>query len=81
MRSKLSRWAIDDYKGSTDFKEGLKRMGRVSYKYGYRVALAHFGALHPDMEVEENPFTIQPEDYSMLMERRQAFDDSNPPEP
>ncbi|RWW54347.1 hypothetical protein BHE74_00039079 [Ensete ventricosum] len=69
MRVELSRRAIDYYKGSTDFKEGLKRMGRVSYKYGYRVALAHFGALHPDSEVEENPFTIQPEDDSVPMER------------
>ncbi|RZS17960.1 hypothetical protein BHM03_00050165 [Ensete ventricosum] len=55
---KILRWAIDDYKGSADFKEGLKRMGRVSYEYGYRIALARFRALHTDSEVEEDPFTI-----------------------
>ncbi|RWV96275.1 hypothetical protein GW17_00041030 [Ensete ventricosum] len=41
-RVELPRRAIDDYKDSADFKEGLKRMGRVTYKYGYRVALARF---------------------------------------
>ncbi|RWW73961.1 hypothetical protein BHE74_00018132 [Ensete ventricosum] len=55
---KILRWAIDDYKGSADFKEGLKRIGRVSYEYGYRIALARFLALHTDSEVEEDPFTI-----------------------
>ncbi|RZS07577.1 hypothetical protein BHM03_00038457 [Ensete ventricosum] len=41
-RAELPKRAIDDYKGSAGFKEGLKRMGQVSYKYGYRVALARF---------------------------------------
>ncbi|RWW47161.1 hypothetical protein BHE74_00046870, partial [Ensete ventricosum] len=68
-RAEMPRQAIDDYKESTDFKEGLKRMGRVTYEYGYRVALAHFRSLHPDSEVEEDPFTIRPEDDSMPMER------------
>ncbi|RRT81414.1 hypothetical protein B296_00020796 [Ensete ventricosum] len=58
VRAELSRWAIDNYKGSADLKEGLKRMGHVSYEYEYHVALAHFRALHPDSEVEEKPFTI-----------------------
>ncbi|RRT45238.1 hypothetical protein B296_00023453 [Ensete ventricosum] len=44
-------------------------MGRVTYEYGYRVALAHFHALHSDSEVEEDPFTIHPEDDLVLMER------------
>ncbi|RWV84343.1 hypothetical protein GW17_00053950 [Ensete ventricosum] len=56
--AELPRRAIDDYKVSAGFKEGLKRMGQVLYEYGYRVALAHFCALHPDLEVEEDPFTI-----------------------
>ncbi|RWV78556.1 hypothetical protein GW17_00060453 [Ensete ventricosum] len=42
VRAELPKRAIDDYKGSAGFKEGLKRMGQVSYKYGYRVALARF---------------------------------------
>ncbi|RRT35028.1 hypothetical protein B296_00037365 [Ensete ventricosum] len=53
-RVELPRQAVDCYKESTDFKEGLKRMGRVTYEYGYRVALAHFHALHPDSEVKED---------------------------
>ncbi|RRT69508.1 hypothetical protein B296_00037318 [Ensete ventricosum] len=44
VQVELSRRAIDDYKGSTGFKEDLKRMGRVSYEYGYYVALARFHA-------------------------------------
>ncbi|RRT84709.1 hypothetical protein B296_00010767 [Ensete ventricosum] len=80
VRAGLSRQAIDDYKGSTGFKEGLKRMGRVSYEYGYRVALTRFRLLHPDLEVEENPFTIRPEDDSVSMERQQTFNDLDSPE-
>ncbi|RWW59913.1 hypothetical protein BHE74_00033134 [Ensete ventricosum] len=41
-RAKLLRRVIDDYKGSTGFKEGLKRMDYVSYEYGYQVTLARF---------------------------------------
>ncbi|RWW65858.1 hypothetical protein BHE74_00026805, partial [Ensete ventricosum] len=69
-RSELPKQAIDRYKESADFKEGLKRMGRVTYEYGYRVALAHFRALHPDSEVEEDPFTIHPEDDMVPMKRQ-----------
>ncbi|RZS19407.1 hypothetical protein BHM03_00051796, partial [Ensete ventricosum] len=68
-RVELPKQAIDRYKESTGFKEGLKRMGWVTYEYGYRVALARFHALHPDSEVEEDPFTIHPEDDLVLMKR------------
>ncbi|RRT65683.1 hypothetical protein B296_00010771 [Ensete ventricosum] len=76
----LPRLVVDDYKESAGFKEGLKRMGRVTYEYDYQVALACFCSSHQDSEVEEDPFTIRPEDDSMPMERQQAFDDSDPPE-
>ncbi|RZS23593.1 hypothetical protein BHM03_00056559 [Ensete ventricosum] len=79
-RAELPRQSVDRYKESTGFKEGLKRMGRVTYEYEYRVVLARFHALHPDSEVEEDPFTIHPEDDLVPMERQQAFDDSDPPE-
>ncbi|RWW81430.1 hypothetical protein BHE74_00010165 [Ensete ventricosum] len=59
-RSELPKQAVDRYKESVGFKEGLKRMGRVTYEYGYRVALARFRALHPDSEVGEDLFTIHP---------------------
>ncbi|KAJ8506621.1 hypothetical protein OPV22_007507 [Ensete ventricosum] len=79
-RAELPRTAVAEYKESLGFKEGLKRMGRVTYEYGYRVARARFRARHPDADVEEDPFTIYPEDDSVPMERRQDFDDSMPPE-
>ncbi|RRT31975.1 hypothetical protein B296_00049409 [Ensete ventricosum] len=80
-RAKLPRQSVVQYKESLGFKEGLKRMGRVTYEYGHRVALAHFHARHPDAEVEEDPFAIHPEDDLVPMERQQAFDDSVSPEP
>ncbi|RZS00853.1 hypothetical protein BHM03_00030631 [Ensete ventricosum] len=80
-RAELPRQSVVQYKESLGFKEGLKRMGRVTYEYGYRVALARFHARHPDAEVEEDPFTIHPEDDLVSMERQQAFNDSVPPEP
>ncbi|RWW87099.1 hypothetical protein BHE74_00004096 [Ensete ventricosum] len=79
-QAELPKQAVDRYKESTGFKEGLKRMGRVTYEYGGRVALARFHALHPDSKVEENPFTIHLEDDLVPMERQQTFDDSDPPE-
>ncbi|KAJ8510847.1 hypothetical protein OPV22_001281 [Ensete ventricosum] len=78
-RAELPRTAVAEYKESLGFKEGLKRMGRVTYEYEYRVARARFRARHPDADVEEDPFTIYPEDDSVPMERRQDFDDSTPP--
>ncbi|RWW67723.1 hypothetical protein BHE74_00024822 [Ensete ventricosum] len=79
-QAELLRQAVDDYKESVGFKEDLKRMGRVTYEYGYRVALTRFRSLHPDSEVEEDPFTIRPEDNSVPMEWQQAFNLSDPPE-
>ncbi|RRT66549.1 hypothetical protein B296_00012318, partial [Ensete ventricosum] len=79
-RAELPRQAVDRYKELAGFKEGLKRMGRVTYEYGYQVALSCFHALHPDSAVEEDPFTIHPEDDLVPMKRQQAFDDSDLPE-
>ncbi|RRT75214.1 hypothetical protein B296_00011426 [Ensete ventricosum] len=79
-RAELPKQAIDCYKESTGFKEGLKQMGQVTYEYGYRVALARFRTLHLDSKVEEDPFTIHPEDDLVPMKRQQAFDDLDPPE-
>ncbi|RZS27502.1 hypothetical protein BHM03_00060981 [Ensete ventricosum] len=80
-RAELPRQSVIQYKESFDFKEGLKRMGRVTYEYGYRVALARFHARHPEAEVEEDPFTIHPENDLVPMERQQAFDDRSRPNP
>ncbi|RRT62844.1 hypothetical protein B296_00015226 [Ensete ventricosum] len=43
-RAELPRQTVIQYKESLGFKEGLKRMGRVTYEYGYRVALGRFHA-------------------------------------
>ncbi|THU50435.1 hypothetical protein C4D60_Mb06t20200 [Musa balbisiana] len=51
---------LEDYKGSSGFQLGLVRTGRVSYEYGYRIALARFKARHPDLEVAEDPFDSFP---------------------
>ncbi|RRT48475.1 hypothetical protein B296_00046343, partial [Ensete ventricosum] len=80
-RAELPGQSVAQHKGSLGFKEGLKRMGRVTYEYGYRVALARFRARYPDADVEEDPFTIHPEDDLVPMERQQDFDDSIPPVP
>ncbi|RZS26566.1 hypothetical protein BHM03_00059920 [Ensete ventricosum] len=74
-RSELPKQAVDLYKESANIKEGLKRMGRVTYEYGYRVALARFRALHPNSEVKEDPFTIHPEDDLVPMKRQQSLND------
>ncbi|RRT42302.1 hypothetical protein B296_00048105 [Ensete ventricosum] len=55
-RAELPRQSVAQYKESLGFKEGLKWMGRVTYEYGYRVALARFRARHLDADVEEDPF-------------------------
>ncbi|RZR75580.1 hypothetical protein BHM03_00062734 [Ensete ventricosum] len=80
-RAELPRQSVVQYKESLGFKEGLKKMGRVTYEYEYRVALARFCAQHPDAEFEEDTFTIHREDNLVPMERQQAFDDLVPPEP
>ncbi|RRT32153.1 hypothetical protein B296_00054434 [Ensete ventricosum] len=69
-RAELPRQLVAQYNKSLGFKEGLKRMGRVTYEYGYWVALARFRVRHPDADVEEDPFTIYPEDDLVPIERQ-----------
>ncbi|RWW14473.1 hypothetical protein GW17_00021756 [Ensete ventricosum] len=54
---------------------------QVSYEYGYRVALARFRALHMNSDVEEDSFTILPDDDSIPIETQQLFNDSDPLKP
>ncbi|XP_064947092.1 uncharacterized protein LOC135597690 [Musa acuminata AAA Group] len=67
---------IEDYKGSPGFQLGLVRTGRVSYEYGYRVALARFRVRNPGSEVVEDPFDSFPEDLDVGMPSDVPFDDS-----
>ncbi|RWW73354.1 hypothetical protein BHE74_00018788 [Ensete ventricosum] len=51
---------------------------KVSYEFGYKIALTHFRTKHTGLEVEEDPYTTLPEDDNVLMEVEVPFDDSDP---
>ncbi|RRT46180.1 hypothetical protein B296_00053406, partial [Ensete ventricosum] len=72
--------AVTEYKASREFESGLEKMGRVSYEFGYRVALKRFRAKYPDSTVEEYPFPEYPEDENVKMDLCQPFDDSTTPQ-
>ncbi|RWV77818.1 hypothetical protein GW17_00061307, partial [Ensete ventricosum] len=76
MKVELPKKSIKDYKESARFEWELRRMGQVSYEYGYRVTLARFQARYPDLEVDDDPFTGQPEDSLVPMETQPSFDNS-----
>ncbi|RWW78613.1 hypothetical protein BHE74_00013162 [Ensete ventricosum] len=46
-RAELARQSVVQYKESLGFKEGLKRMSRIMYEYGYRKGPSQFGASLP----------------------------------
>ncbi|CAL9123166.1 unnamed protein product [Musa textilis] len=76
LRPEREREAIERYKKSEGFLLGLDRTGRVSYEYGYKVALARFRACPLGSAVEEDPFTSRPEDLGASMPEEVPFDDS-----
>ncbi|CAL9119703.1 unnamed protein product, partial [Musa acuminata var. zebrina] len=67
QRPEKDKKLIEDYKASSGFQLGLVRTGRVSYEYGYRVALARFKARNPASEVVVDPFGSFPEDLGVDM--------------
>ncbi|RZS01461.1 hypothetical protein BHM03_00031313 [Ensete ventricosum] len=73
---KKARVTIAQHKESSCFKSGLEKMGRVSYEFGYKIAVTHFQTKHLGLEVEENPYTTLLEDDDVLMEV--PFDDNDP---
>ncbi|THU69455.1 hypothetical protein C4D60_Mb08t14590 [Musa balbisiana] len=75
LRPEKDKELIEAYKKSEGFEQGLTRTGRVSYEYGYRIALGRFRARHPGSEVEEDPFTSYPEDLEVDMPGDIPFDD------
>ncbi|KAJ8465931.1 hypothetical protein OPV22_028483 [Ensete ventricosum] len=79
LRADLSRQAIEDNKKYSGFEMGLVRMGWVSLEYGYQLVLVWLRARHPGVEIEEDPFTLLPEDASVPMADEQLFNDSPPP--
>ncbi|RZR95453.1 hypothetical protein BHM03_00024305 [Ensete ventricosum] len=51
LKAKWSK-AMDAYKASRGFESCLEKMGRVSYEFGYRVALERLRGKHPEIEIE-----------------------------
>ncbi|RWW50479.1 hypothetical protein BHE74_00043253 [Ensete ventricosum] len=68
LKAELPSKSVADYKRSVRFELGLQWMGQISYKYGYRVALARFQARYLNLEVDNDPFSKKPEDSSVPME-------------
>ncbi|RRT31113.1 hypothetical protein B296_00056401, partial [Ensete ventricosum] len=57
---------------------GLKKLGRYSYEFRYRVVLERLRGKHPKIEIEQDPFTECPEDANVGMDLNQPFNDSTP---
>ncbi|RZR96744.1 hypothetical protein BHM03_00025798 [Ensete ventricosum] len=72
--------AVTAYKASREFESSLKQMGRVSYEFGYRVALEQLRGKHPEIAIEQDLFAECPNDANMEMDLNQPFDDSTPSE-
>ncbi|RZS18255.1 hypothetical protein BHM03_00050487 [Ensete ventricosum] len=51
---------------------------KVSYEFGYRVALERLRGKHPNSMIELDPFTMCPEDANVEMDLDQPFDDGTP---
>ncbi|RWW67795.1 hypothetical protein BHE74_00024722 [Ensete ventricosum] len=68
---------VATYKASRGFKSGLEKMGRVSYEFGYRVALERLRGKHPDITIEWDP--LECSKYANVeMDLDQPFDDDTP---
>ncbi|RWW61474.1 hypothetical protein BHE74_00031460 [Ensete ventricosum] len=72
--------AVAAYKASEGFESGLKKMGRVSYEFGYRMALERLRGKHPDITIEQDPFAECSEDANIEMDLDQPFNDGTPSE-
>ncbi|RZR77135.1 hypothetical protein BHM03_00002124, partial [Ensete ventricosum] len=72
--------SVAAYKGSRGFESCLKKIWRVSYEFGYRVALEQLRGKHPDIMIKVDPFAKCPEDANVEMDLDQPFDDGTPSE-
>ncbi|RZR71911.1 hypothetical protein BHM03_00008684 [Ensete ventricosum] len=70
--------AVAAYKASQGFESSLEKMGRVSYEFGYRVALERLRGKHLDIMIELDPFVECSEDTNVKMDLDQPFDDGTP---
>ncbi|RRT50792.1 hypothetical protein B296_00037882, partial [Ensete ventricosum] len=57
----------------------MARAAKALVLYGYQLALARLRARHPGVEIEEDPFTLLPDDADVPMAEEQPFDNSPPP--
>ncbi|RWW84371.1 hypothetical protein BHE74_00007026 [Ensete ventricosum] len=65
---------------SQSLAENLQiELDEVSLEYCYQLALAQLRARHLGLEIEEDPFTLLPEDANMPMADEQPIDDSTLP--
>ncbi|RRT45919.1 hypothetical protein B296_00021519 [Ensete ventricosum] len=72
--------AVATYKASRGFESVLEKMGRVSYEFGYRVALKRLQGKHPEITIEQDPFAECPGGANVKMDLDQPFDDGTPSE-
>ncbi|RWW38754.1 hypothetical protein BHE74_00055986 [Ensete ventricosum] len=70
--------AVAAYKASQGFESSLKKIGRVSYKFRYRVALERLRGKHHDITIERDPFAECSEDANVEMDLDKPFDDGTP---
>ncbi|RRT67136.1 hypothetical protein B296_00039559 [Ensete ventricosum] len=56
----------------------LTQMGRISYEFGFWVALERLWGKYPEVEIEQDPFVECPEDANVGMDLNQPFDDNTP---
>ncbi|RWW33478.1 hypothetical protein GW17_00001821 [Ensete ventricosum] len=68
------------YKATRGFESGLEKMGRVNYKFGYRVTLEQLREKHSDIMIELDPFAECFEDANVEMDLDQPFYDDTPSE-
>ncbi|RWV96089.1 hypothetical protein GW17_00041227 [Ensete ventricosum] len=78
LRVDLPKQSIEEYKKSSGYEMGLVCMGKASLEYGYQLALARLWARHPGVEIEEDLFTLLPEDADVPIAEEQPFNDSPP---
>ncbi|RRT55104.1 hypothetical protein B296_00048712 [Ensete ventricosum] len=72
--------AMASYKASRGFESSLEKMGKISYEFGYQMALELLRAKYPEAEVEQDPFDECPEDGNVKMDLCHPFDDNTPSE-
>ncbi|RZR95387.1 hypothetical protein BHM03_00024237 [Ensete ventricosum] len=72
--------AMVAYKVSRGFESSLEKIRRISYEFGYWVALERLRGKHLEITIERDPFAECPEDANVKMDLDQPFDDVTPSE-